>query len=80
MSVPIGMLHKGRKLLVAAASLWAAVAVASQPWSFLVGQAGPTQAIETMTKSVVPAATLGGGKGDACHGEDRHTDVLWGDG
>jgi hypothetical protein len=69
-----------RKAACGGSWLCAAVAVASQPWSLMFGQAGPMQAIEVMTKFVLPAATLGGGKGDAGHGGDRHTDVLWGDG
>ena len=69
-----------RKAACGGSWLCAAVAVASQPWSLIFGQAGPMQAIEVMTKFVLPAATLGGGKGVAGHGGDRHTDVLWGDG
>ena len=51
----------------------------SKCWSHFVGQAAPMQVTEVMTKSVLPAATLGGGKGAAGYGEDRHADVLWGD-
>lgn len=61
--------------LAAAAALWAAVAAAvilvTHGW---LGRC--MQALETMINTVLPAALLGIGKGDADLGEERHSDVL----